>query len=172
MYGNDTVETYRAAYGNPEQYRQAATAGDSVAQYRFGAYYSVQGPDRDLQKAEYWLKLAAQQGLIQAEYGLGILYWWGSAPNYRFSESATWLRIAANKGHADAQYGLGCLYKNGWGVPQGEAEAERWWTLAAAQGHGPSRTLLSKKAGKSGGCMVALSILLALLLSAAASHFR
>ena len=55
--------------------QQRAAAGDTTAQFEFGAlYYSGQGAAQDYGQARAWWEKAAAQGHADAQYILGILY--------------------------------------------------------------------------------------------------
>ena len=59
---------------------------------------------------------AAEQGLVQAPYNLGVMYYHGQGVNVNYKKAIEWLEKAAEQGHADAQYNLGIMYDNGQGV--------------------------------------------------------
>ncbi len=82
---------------------------------------------------EEWRPLA-EQGQVDAQNNLGILYdnGWGVGQNH--GEAVKWYRLAAVQGHAMAQSHLGDMYGYGKGVPQDYIEAEKWYRLAAEQG--------------------------------------
>jgi uncharacterized protein len=74
----------------------------------------------------------AQQGNVEAQAYLGILYATGRGVPQNYTQAALWYRRAAEQGHAGAQYMLGLLYDKGQGVPQDLVEAEKWLILATA----------------------------------------
>ena len=80
-------------------------------------------------------RLAAEQGLVDAQFMLGNIYGAGSGVPQDAAEAARWFRLAAEQGHADAQFYLGSRYANGQGVLKDEAEAVRWYRLSADQGN-------------------------------------
>lgn len=79
--------------------------------------------------------LAAKQGEVSAQHGLGLLYYSGECVQQDYQEAAKWSKLAAEQGHADAQNTLGLLYYTGEGVTQDYQEAAKWYRLAAVQGN-------------------------------------
>ena len=78
---------------------------------------------------------AANGGRIDAQFYLGICYYYGKGVPQDHAEAVKWFRKAAAQGYAKAQDFLGVCYSNGEGVPQDHAEAARWHRKAAAQGY-------------------------------------
>ncbi|MDJ0957656.1 MAG: SPOR domain-containing protein [Arenicellales bacterium] len=81
---------------------------------------------------ESWKPLA-DNGVAEAQYGLGFMYesGWGVEQNY--SEAFAWYEKAARLGHAKSQYNLGLLYLNGFGVNKDLDKARYWIEFAASQ---------------------------------------
>jgi tetratricopeptide (TPR) repeat protein len=73
-----------------------------------------------------YLKLAADQGQVQAQYNLGCIY----DQESNLDEAKRYLKLAADQGQVQAQYNLGCIYDQESNLD----EAKRYWTLAANQG--------------------------------------
>jgi FimV-like protein len=76
----------------------------------------------------------AQQGHIDAQNNLGVLYQTGRGVGRDYSAAARWYRRAARHGHGDAQNNLALLYVGGYGVPQDYTIAYAWFEQAAARG--------------------------------------
>ena len=76
----------------------------------------------------------AEQGYAVAQYGLGLMYYFGKGVPQDYKQAADWYTKAAEQGHASAQYALGVMHKNGQGVPQDYKQAVYWFTKAAEQG--------------------------------------
>ena len=112
-----TLGTAQGAYAGPLEDGQAAwSRGDyatAVSLYR----------------------LAATQGVAEAQYNLGLMYDLGQGVVQDHKEAVKWYRLAAAQGDAYAQNGLGVNYGNGQGVVQDHKEAVKWYRLAAAQGN-------------------------------------
>ena len=79
--------------------------------------------------------LAAEQGVADAQYNIGIMYRDGLGVLQNHAEVEKWWRLAAEQGIAKAQVNLGVSYAAGEGVPQDYVTAHMWFNLAAAQGH-------------------------------------
>ena len=79
-------------------------------------------------------KPLAEQGHVDAQFNLGLMYsnGWGVLQDYK--EAVRWYTLAAEQGYALAQFNLGTIYQNGTGVPQDYKEAVRLYRLAAEQG--------------------------------------
>ena len=80
-------------------------------------------------------KILAEQGNMEAQFGLGLLYEKGKGVNQDYKKAAHWWLLGAEQGYAKAQYNLGLLYKDGRGVKQDHKKAVHWWLLAAEQGY-------------------------------------
>ena len=88
--------------------------------------------DAALDKGDYatatrLLRPLAEQGIADAQYNLGVMYYngWGVPQDY--SAAVSWYRKAAEQGHADAQNNLGFSYSQGHGVPKDYAAAVSWY---------------------------------------------
>ena len=117
----------------------------------------------DYARKEAGYRKAAEQGDIQAQFTLAIMYegglgvsqdraeavkWWRKAADQAAltrnscladveeddAEAVKWYRKAAEQGNSDAQQMLGIMYERGSkGVPQDYTEAAKWWRKAADQ---------------------------------------
>ena len=103
------------------------------------------------------LRRTAEQGYMEAQYQLGLLYTKGNSKNLssyshnRVSEGVPpdyirdydlaikWLRLAADQDYARAQNLLGLMYDLGRGVPQDYVQAMKWYRLAADQNYAPAQ---------------------------------
>ena len=81
----------------------------------------------------YWFRLAAEQGLADAQNNLGLMYDYGEGVAVDDVEAVRWFRLAAAQDYADAQKNLGLMYDYGEGVEENDAEAVRLYQLAAEQ---------------------------------------
>ena len=137
----------------------AAKQGDDAEiQYNLGViHHRGKGVPPNYVKAAKWYRLAAEQGHVEAQYNVAVLYGRGirtpgdntGVPEdytghpddiiHTFEDcqeyAAQWYRLAAEQGHVSAQAALGDMYKLGSGAPQNYAEAAKWYRLAAEQGH-------------------------------------
>lgn len=80
-----------------------------------------------------WQELA-DEGFVEAQFGIGLLYSNGYGVPLDDSMALKWYTLAAEGGHAQAQCNLGVMYANGWGVQQSDQDALDWYLMAAEQG--------------------------------------
>ena len=88
-------------------------------------------------------KPLAEQGIAEAQFNLGLMYWHGRGVPQDSAEAAKWYRKAAEQGQATtrlgrraiatAQFSLGAMYADGAGVPQDYVRAYMWFNLAASR---------------------------------------
>jgi TPR repeat protein len=74
-------------------------------------------------KVARWYRKAADQGLAQAQYNLGVMFDQGCGVAQSDMEAVRWLRKAADQGDAQAQYNLGVMFDQGRGVAQSDAKS-------------------------------------------------
>ena len=92
-----------------------------------------------------WEKEKAEQGNVEAQFLLGVMYrLGGGVPKVQknYAEAMKWFRKAAEQGDAMAQYMLGLMYFRGEGVPKNYVEAAKWFRKAAEQGDGRAQEKL------------------------------
>ncbi len=90
------------------------------------------------------LRRAAEQGNVEAQWQLGLLYAGGDEslkPDY--VEASEWIQRAAEQGFARAQSVLAWLYANGYGVQQDDDKAGQWYMTAAKQGGGKDQYMIA-----------------------------
>ncbi|MFA5547234.1 MAG: SPOR domain-containing protein [Porticoccaceae bacterium] len=89
----------------------------------------------DFRQAESVWKKLAEQGDVQSQFYLGVLYDQGSSATPKDDRAATaWFDKAARQGHVNAQFNLGNAYMNGRGVAPSPERAVYWWRQAADNG--------------------------------------
>ena len=81
-------------------------------------------------EAAKWWRKAADQGVAQAQYNLGIYYANGRGVARDPVEAVKWHRKAAEQWNAKALTELGLCYANGRGVAKDEVEAYAYSNLA------------------------------------------
>jgi hypothetical protein len=95
---------------------------------------------RAMQSGDYatafreWLPLA-EQGYVDAQFNLGVMYDEGRGVPQDYAQAIQWYRRAADQGNAYAQVNLGVMYDQGRGVPQDYTQAAYWYRRAADQGN-------------------------------------
>ena len=102
---------------------------------------------RDTEK----LKLAAEQGNVEAQYKVGLVYLNGNGVDRDYAAAVKWFQKAAKQGDSDAQCALGECYMNGDGVTRDLSEAVKWLRLAVEQRHTKARELLNILENGDGG---------------------
>lgn len=91
------------------------------------------GCPKDLEKAFYWEKKAAELGYAIAQCGVGICYEKGKGTSIDYDQAVYWFRKSADQGYDGGEWGLARCYKDGKGVPKDINQAIYWYTKAAEQ---------------------------------------
>ena len=140
--GHGTMFQEALAAYKPSKYPTAvaeftalAEKGDAAAQNNLGnMYYSGLGVAQNDEKAIKWLRLAAEAGIIEAQYTLGCLYNFGRRPDDK--KAKKWYSLAAEAGHIEARHDLGARYWLGpdKDIAQNHDEAKKWWRERAEAG--------------------------------------
>ena len=81
----------------------------------------------------------AEQGVVKAQYKLGLIYGKGKGVAKDYSKAFKWWNLAAEKGNGKAQTNLGWMYEMGKGVPKDAQKAANWYQLASNQGFASTR---------------------------------
>ena len=79
-------------------------------------------------------QLEANQGNVEAQFDLGMMYYKGEGVRHDYTKAAQWFEKSANQGLAEAQYNLGVMYNKGEGVRQNKATAKEWFGKACDNG--------------------------------------
>ena len=93
-------------------------------------------------------KVLADQGDVDAQNNLGVMYDNGNGVPENDAEAVKWFRKAADQGYAKAQYNLGLIYFKGEGVPKNDTEAVKWFRKAADQGHDSLYEVFRRQCGR------------------------
>ena len=128
-------ETGTGVVGSQSQaidlYRKAAQQGDPLAGWLVGRHYFLgNGVPRDLDVAQKWLKLSADQNNAFGAYYLGRLM-----ADRDYARAPKLYKIAADQGLPQAQYFYAKALKDGRGIPQDRFTAYIWYTIAADAGY-------------------------------------
>ena len=95
------------------------------------------------------IRASAEEGNVDAQKILGMLYANGTGVPEDAVEAARWYWSAAEQGDADAQYILGVwsgVFVSGKkGIPKSDEAALRWLRLAAEQGHAKAQFALGER---------------------------
>ena len=136
-----------------EHYATAARGNDGVAQLWMGNVTqtgllkdSAKGKKQEELKADdvaiapnpaqalTWYRLAAQNGLPQAIYNVGVFYENGAVVDKDLNKAFSLVQRAAQSGIPVAAYRLGAYYQQGAGVGQDVVAAAAWYKRAADAG--------------------------------------
>jgi TPR repeat protein len=100
---------------------------------------------KDFNKAFVLIKQSVEKGHLEAEVGLGGLYFLGIGTGQDEVKGLKYLKQAAEKGFADVGFYdfLAFLYSWGLCVPQDDTEAVKWYTKAAEKGKIESQSALA-----------------------------
>jgi len=80
------------------------------------------------------LRTAAQEGDLESQAKLGIMYYLGQGTEVDWDQAKLWLRKASEGGHPEAQAKLGAMCFLGQGGPRDLDESLLWFRKAAEQG--------------------------------------
>lgn len=113
-----------------------AFAGVPEAQHDLAAIYTAGrgGVTQNFEKAAQWFREAADEGIANASYNLGVLYHQGLGVERDLDRALYWYREAAKLGHPEAQYNLGIAYIEGIGTQYDPKIAAAFFESSANQG--------------------------------------
>jgi TPR repeat protein len=89
-------------------------------------------PDVSAELAQ--MRESAENGDLDAQARLGVMYYWGDGAPIDWEQAQVWLRKASERGHAAAQAKLGAMCFLGQGGPRDLPESIKWFRMAATQG--------------------------------------
>lgn len=90
--------------------------------------------EQNYQESIKWLRKAADGGLANAQFSMGLLYCGHMGMFQRDIEKAIqYFMKAAVQGHPQAQNEIGNAYYYGSGMPKNMPEAEKWYQMAVQQ---------------------------------------
>jgi len=122
------VADYQTAY---REFLPLAEKGMAAAQYKLGLMYeNGRGVAKDLDQAEKWYGLAADQGYSSAQYNLGFVHY----SQNDIAGTTEWWSRAAQGGDEQAMFSLGFIFAEGDRAPHDPVQAHMWYDLAAAHG--------------------------------------
>jgi TPR repeat protein len=87
---------------------------------------------------------AAEQGVTEAQYRVGLMHKFGWGTERNHSVAARWFTAAAEQSHGEAQFELGIYYKDGRGVARDMAKSAAWFLKASEQGVGIAQLNLGR----------------------------
>ena len=106
------------------------------AQHDMGSIYIAghESVKRDLKRAHFWFEQAANNGVANAKYNLGVLYHQGMGVEASLDKALSLYSEAAEQGHPEAEYNLGIAYIGGIGYPYDPVKAANYFENAANKG--------------------------------------
>lgn len=109
--------------------KELAALGDAEAQNNLGNMLVSLG---DYKHAEYWYRQACDQGIADAFYNLGALYFNGTGVPQDFAHALQLFQEGAKRGSGRAAFQIALMYYGGKGVPA-DAQQELYWYRQAAR---------------------------------------
>ena len=88
----------------------------------------------DHKEANTWFRKAAEQGHMNAQFGLGVSYEHGNGVEKSMVVADEWYRKAAEQGLGRAQNAVGGAYAKGETTEQSYKLAAHWFSLSAKNG--------------------------------------
>lgn len=115
---------------------RAKTQNDGAAQFACGAAfdYGMWGFPQDHDEAIRWYQVAADNGVSEAQYTLGMKYEEGDGVEQNYPRALMLFTASARHDNADADEALGDLFLLARGVDRDDRKAIEWYLKAAAQG--------------------------------------
>ena len=83
----------------------------------------------------------AESGQSEAQYSLGLCYFFGDGIDEDKTEAVNWFKKSATNGNIQAQFSLGMSYLRGVGVDKDETTG-LFWLLKSAEGGEPNAIAL------------------------------
>ena len=99
---------------------------------------TVAASDDDATAFMEW-KILADQGNVEAQVNLGLMYDNGRGVDQDYKQAVKWYQLAADQGNALAQNNLGLMYDSGRGVAQDYKMAHMYYNIGAANGSDSGR---------------------------------
>lgn len=141
MYGAILLDAPETADEGVRYLTRAAEGGRSNAMFVLYSYLQDHGEE---EKAELWLRRAAEEGHREAQCDLGhTLMQEGRSPQEE-EEALSWLQQSAEQGDTLAEHNLGIYYENHPDLPDAEALSFRHFKEAAARDYLPAIYRLSR----------------------------
>jgi len=133
-----SLELARESSGRGSKYGQVTLAGLM--------FFSQRGLDSDSVQGLALYRLAAAQGLDEAQCSLGNIHrrFRGEGIVRHPAEPLRWYQLAAAQGHPRALYFVAFCHEEGRGVRKNKAAAIRWYRRAQAAGYTDAASKLQK----------------------------
>jgi TPR repeat protein len=125
---------------------ESSGKGSRYGQHTLGRWhrYGEGGLAVDYAQAVALYRLAAAQGLDDAQCSLGGMFYYGNGVAQDDAEALRWWQLAAAQGHPPALYLVADCYEVGCSVAADVVEAIRWYRRAQAAGYPPASDALRR----------------------------
>jgi uncharacterized protein len=91
------------------------------------------------------LHKAAKNGIAEAQYQIGLIYYEGNDSTYSdYTEAMKWFQLSANQGYAKAQSEMGFQYWYGEHIGRDYKQAFNWFMKAANQNNSYAQNFLGR----------------------------
>jgi hypothetical protein len=111
----------------------AAEANEPGAAHMLARLYGEgKGIEADAKQQFQWNLVAAEQGLMQAQFAVAEVYA-GMGGDNNLDQAYRWYRLAADQGHHVAYYRLAEMHENGQGAVVNARVVKRLYVVAAAE---------------------------------------
>ncbi|MEM6781157.1 MAG: peptidoglycan-binding protein [Pseudomonadota bacterium] len=119
-----------------KDYEDQAIKGVASAQHDLAAVYTAGrgGVEQDFTRAAFWFEEAANNGIANASYNLGVLNHQGLGVEQDLTKAMYWYREAAQSNHPEAQYNLGIAHIEGIGTDYNPQLAATFFERSAQGG--------------------------------------
>ena len=119
-----------------DHWRRAAKNHHVVSQYTLGAIHErgIKGTPQNYETAIKWYTQAAENGSVDAQNNLGLMYQEGRGVAKDNKAAVIWYSQAVEQGDPISQYNLALMYANGEGVVENDTTAFILMEKSAKQG--------------------------------------
>ena len=86
------------------EWKPLAEQGDALSQYNLGLLYGNEGPFQNFKESFYWYRKSATQGVLEAQYRVGVAYSLGQGVDDNPMAGLMWLTISLIGGNEKAAH--------------------------------------------------------------------
>ena len=108
----------------------------AVADFNAGMEAFEQG---DFERALREWRPAANDGMVEAQYNLALIYYYGKGIPVDFERAHQWYLRAAEQNYPRAQYRVAEMYEKGEGIRKDPIQAYFWFRLAGTEKYSDAR---------------------------------
>jgi Sel1 repeat len=126
--------TYVHGSGGISVFRNCRVSDPTANVVRLGTRHLSKARQSGPQDKIAAIRMAAEQGSVEAQSELGMMYHSGQGVTQDYPQAVYWYTKAAEQGDPNAQNSLGFIFYKGQGVVQDYTQAAYWFRKAAEQG--------------------------------------